>query len=150
MPYPIDIQLEEYIPLKIIVGNDFEGYEYIKYYKKDTSVLEVAVGTHNRTINIITLLLCKEYYENEEKLSINDYTESDVIIPSNDVACNVFKAILYSNGVKISLSEKKGFHYYKIDRVYIGLSDSNEIAEICVENMSDIELAHLRYELEMQ
>lgn len=150
MPSQIEIQLEEYIPLKIVVSNDFEGYEYIKYSQNDTSVLEIAVGSSNRTIKKITLLLCKEFFESEGKLSIDDYIEADVVIPSNDVACNVFKAILYSNGVKISLSENKCLKYYKIDRVYIGISDSNEISEICVDNMSDVELEHLRYELEMQ
>ena len=40
--------------------------------------------------------------------------------------------------------------YIKMDKVYFGLSDTDDIIEICVCDMSVSELEHLKKELELQ
>lgn len=61
----IDMELEEYIPLKIIFNRDEEAVEYISYSKDKTSSLEFTVGIKSKLLKRITLLLCKEYSEND-------------------------------------------------------------------------------------
>ena len=62
----------------------------------------------------------------------------------------IFKTILCSNGARIVLSDKNSHKYIKMDKVYLGLSDTDDITEICVFDMSVSELEHLKKELELQ
>ena len=146
----INIKLEEYIPLKIIFSNDGEAVEYISYSKDKTSLLELTVGIKSKLIKRITLLLCKEYSETTNKLVVENFEDRKMMFHGDDVECSVFKIILYFNGVKIVLSDKNSSQYVKIDKVYFGLSDTDDIIEICVCDMSVPELEHLKNELELQ
>ena len=151
MQYKTIIKLEEYIPLKIIFNEkDKEIVEYISYSKDKTSSLELAVGINSKEIKRITLLLCKDYSEYLQNLEVNHSENTKLNINKGNYECSLFKTILYSNGVKIVVSEKKSSKYLKMDKVYLGISDLNEIAEICVCDMSESELAHLKRELELQ
>lgn len=146
----VDIKMEEYIPLKIIFNKDEEVVDNISYSKDNTSVLEFMVGMKNKTIKRITLLLCKEYSETLDKLEITCFDERKIDIHIDDVKCSVFYTILYSDGAKIVLSDQRCSHYIKMDKVFWGLSDTDDIVEICVCNMSDSELEHLKNELAFQ
>ena len=57
---------------------------------------------------------------------------------------------MYSNGTRIILSDKKSSKYIKMDKVYFGLSETDDIIEICECDMSVSELEHLKKELELQ
>ena len=146
----INMKLEEYIPLKIIFNKDEEAVEYISYSKDKTSSLEFIVGIKSKLIKRITLLLCKEYSETTNKLVVENFEDRKIIFHSDDVECSIFKTILYSNGARIILSDKNSFQYVKMDKVYFGLSDTDDIIEICVCDMSISELEHLKKELELQ
>lgn len=146
----IDMELEEYIPLKIIFNKDKEAVEYISYSKDKTSSLEFTVGIKSKLLKRITLLLCKEYSETTDKLVVENFEDGKIIFHSDDIECPVFKTILYSNGSRIILSDKKSSHYIKMDKVYFGLSETDDIIEICVCDMSVSELEHLKKELELQ
>ena len=146
----IDMELEEYIPLKIIFNKDKEAVEYISYSKDKTSSLEFTVGIKSKLLKRITLLLCKEYSETTNKLVVENFEDGKIIFHSDDIECPVFKTILYSNGTRIILSDKKSSHYIKMDKVYFGLSETDDIIEICVCDMRDSELEHLKKELELQ
>ena len=103
----IDMELEEYIPLKIIFNKDKEAVEYISYSKDKTSSLEFTVGIKSKLLKRITLLLCKEYSETTDKLVVENFEDGKIIFHSDDIECPVFKTILYSNGSRIILSDKK-------------------------------------------
>lgn len=148
--FSIDMELEEYIPLKIIFNRDEEAVEYISYSKDKTSSLEFTVGIKSKLLKRITLLLCKEYSETTNKLVVENFEDGKIIFHSDDIECPVFKTILYSNGTRIILSDKKSSHYIKMDKVYFGLSETDDIIEICVCDMSISELEHLKKELELQ
>lgn len=148
------IKLENYIPLKIIFNNIDEAIdeavEYISYSKEKTSLLEITVGMKSKLIKKITLLLCKEYSEITNKLVVENFEDKKLTLHGNNIECSVFKTILYSNGAKIILSDKSIFKCIKMDKVYFGLSDTNDIIEICVCDMSSFELEHLKKELKLQ
>lgn len=146
----ITIKLEEYIPLKIIFNKDEEAVEYISYTKGKTSLLEITVGIKSKLVKRITLLLCKEYSEDMNKLVVEHFEDREIFFHSDTIECSVFKTILYSNGARIIISDKKSFHYIKRGKVYFGVSDSNDIIEICICDMNFSELEHLKKELELQ
>lgn len=146
----INNKLEEYIPLKVIFSKDEEAVEYISYSKDKTSSLEFTVGIKSKLIKRITLLLCKEYSETTNKLVVENFEDRRIILHGDDVECSIFKIILYSNGARIVLSDKNSSQYIKMDKVYFGLSDTDDIIEICVCDMSASELEHLKNELELQ
>lgn len=150
MQSKVNIKLEEYIPLKIILSKDEEAVEYISYSKNKTSSLEVVIGIKSKQIKRITLLLCKEFSETTNELVVENYEDEKIIFNSTNIECNIFKTILYSNGARIIFSDKTSFKYIKMDKVYLGLSDANNITEICVCDMSVSELEHLKTELELQ
>lgn len=146
MKNKINIKLEEYIPLKIIFNKDEEAVEYISYSKDKSPSLEFVVGIKSKLIKRITLLLCKEYSETANELVVENFEYRKIIFNSGNIECT----ILYSNGARIILSDKNSFKYIKIDKVYFGLSDTDNITEICVCGMNTFKLEHLKNELELQ
>lgn len=150
MQNKINIKLEEYIPLKIVFNKDEEAVEYISYSKDKSSSLEFVVGKKSKLIKRITLLLCKDYSETTNELVVENFEDRKMILNSDNVECTIFKTILYSNGARIILSDKNSFKYIKTDKVYFGLSDTDNITEICICDMSASELEHLKNELELQ
>ena len=81
----IDMELEEYIPLKIIFNKDEEAVEYISYSKDKTSSLEFTVGIKSKLLKRITLLLCKEYSETTNKLVVENFEDGKIIFHSDDI-----------------------------------------------------------------
>lgn len=150
MKSEVHIKLEEYIPLKIVFSKDEEVTEYISYSKNKTSFLEIVIGTKSRQIKKIILLLCKEFSETMNELVVESYEEEKINFNGNNIECNIFETILYCNGARIIVSDKISTRYVKMDKVYLGLSDIGNITEICVCDMSDYELKHLKTELELQ
>lgn len=144
----VNIKLEEYIPLKIIISKTEEVVEYITYSKNKTSFLEFVIGKESKQIKRITLLLCKEFSETTNELVVENYVDEKIIFNTTKIECSVFKTILYCNGARIVFSDKTSVKYVKLDKVYLGLSDINNITEICVCDMSASELEHLKTELE--
>ena len=144
------IKLEEYIPLKIIFNEDKEAVEYISYSKNKNYFLEFVVGIKSRLIKRMVLLLSLEYSESENELAIGNYEEKNLKLYGGNIECSDFKTTIYSNGVRILLSNKSSSNYIKMNKVYFGLSVADEITEICVYNMKSEELNHLKRELELQ
>ena len=145
------VSLEEYIPLKVIIDRKAEPLKSISYSKDRTSFLEITVGMTSGRIKRITLLLSKEYDINETRLNIDVYEIGDITI-SDELknSCSYFKTHLYKDGIKIEISEQKVFKYIKMDRLYIGLSQLNCIAEICLCELTSDEINHIKNELDYQ
>jgi len=148
--------LEEYIPLKIIFNEQKEGVKYISYSKGKKSHLEIVIGMQSCFIKKITLLLSEKYNFFQKKLIIE---ESKVTVGNLDIEidslvekieCSNFFTYLFLNGVKIILSDEKSITFVKIDKVYIGISKSNEIVEICIIGLKEEEIYHIKNELDLQ
>ena len=86
---------------------DEEAVEFISYSKGKTSSLESAVGIKSKSIKRITLLICKEYSITTDRLVVDHFEDRKIILHSDGVECFVFKTILYSNGARMILSDKK-------------------------------------------
>lgn len=146
----VSIKLEEYIPLKIICNDYEEAVKYVSFSKDNTSSLEFVFGINSNLIKGITLLLCKDYIETTDELKVENIVEKEIKLKCDNVECNMFKTILYSNGARIICSDKDTCEYVKLDKVYLGMSDKDEITEICIYDMRTYELEHLKKELMLQ
>lgn len=145
------VNLEEYIPLKVIFDRKDEPVKNISYFKDKTSLLEIAVGVSSGLIKRITLLLSKEYDIIDSKLYIDDYEIEDMKINGElKNSCSYFRTHLYADGIKIVISEEKIFKYVKMDRIYIGLSQSDSVVEICLCELVLEEMNHIKKELTYQ
>ena len=126
------IELEEYIPLKVLIERKDEPIKNLLYLKDKTSVLEISVGITSELIKRIILLLSKEYDINNSKLNIDIYDMGDIKV--NDEV----------------ISEEKVSKYVKMDRLYVGLSNLGSIIEICLCQLAPNEVNHIRKELDYQ
>lgn len=145
------VSLEEYIPLKVLIDRKNEAIKYLSYSKGKTSLLEIAVGAESGFIKRITLLLSNEYDINNSKLTIDAYETGDLKV--NDElknSCSCFKTLLYADGIRIIISEKKVFKYVKMDRLYVGLSNLGSIVEVSLCQLTSTEINHIKNELEYQ
>lgn len=145
------ISLEEYIPLKVLIDRKDEPIKNLSYSKDKTSFLEITTGITSGFIKRITLLLSKEYDINDSKLSIDVYETGDLKLNEElKNNCAYFKTHLYEDGVRIVISEEKVFKFVKTDRLYVGLSNSGKIAEICLCQLTSNEINHIKKELNYQ
>ena len=145
------IELEEYIPLKVLIERKDEPIKNLLYLKDKTSVLEISVGITSELIKRIILLLSKEYDINNSKLNIDVYDMGDIKV-NDEVknSCSYFKTHLYEDGIRIVISEEKVSKYVKMDRLYVGLSNLGSIIEICLCQLAPNEVNHIRKELDYQ
>lgn len=149
----IKLELEEYIPLKIIFEEKEEPVDYIEYTKDEKSLLEITVGKKNRLLKRIILLLSEKYIISDERIVIDklQVENAKLVFKENiSVECQRFVTYLYKDGIRIVLSDKKSTKFVKMDTLYFGISDTNQITEICVVQLNAKEIAHIKQELELQ
>jgi|GEM_PF-855011 hypothetical protein len=149
----IKLELEEYIPLKIICSGEEEPVNFFSYSKDKTSLLEIAVGVYSGLIKKITLLLSKDYVIFQSKMIIDEINYEYGIIKFEEydvVECGKFTTYLFNDGIKIVLSNENSAKYIIIDTLYIGLSNSSEITEICMTQLNVEEIRFIKNELEFQ
>ena len=155
------VKIDYYFPLIVSMGKiDVDGRfvsadmhvlnSYMYFSKQTKSSIELTLDETCHYLKEIVLLLSYEYSITDEFLSINICEKGVVNYFEGDIKCEVFKTVVYSDGVKILLSSKPAVKYRRIDNVYIGVSDTNDIMEICVCNMNEAELEHLKTVLERQ
>lgn len=145
-----NIILEEYIPLKIIINKDDEAVDYLTFSKNNMSYIELTFGINSHFLKRVTLLSSHDFEYSDERLLIDKYIETNLCILKNKIKCDIFKTIIYQNGAKIILSSEKASRYVKVGNVFLGLSNNKAIVNICVCEMSLMELNHLKNELELQ
>ena len=147
----ISINLEEYIPFKVLIDTNGEPVKYLSYTKDKTSLLEIAVGITSGFIKKITLVLSKEYDINDSKLYIDVY-ETGYLKVNDELknGCSYFKTHLHEDGVRVVIAEEKVFKYVKMDRLYVGLSNLGSIVEICLCQLTPNEVNHIKTELDYE
>lgn len=149
----ITLDLQEYIILKIRCGEKEEPIHHIYFSKDVKSLLEVAIGMYSGTIKKITLLLSEEYVFIDEEITMeNVHSENANVIfqEYESVECVNFVTYVYTDGLKISISDDKSEIYLKMNKLYLGLSSKNEITEICITQLNKNEIRHIKYELDIQ
>jgi len=144
--------LEEYIPLKIIFDKRLEEVKYISYCKDEKSYLEITIGVQTHLIKKIILLLSEKYDFLEKNLIIDESkvkVKNLIIEEKLSIECSEFITYVFTNGVRIKISNKDSTEFIKMDKVYIGLSESNEVTEICILQLTENEISHIKNELKL-
>lgn len=149
----VRLELEEYIPLKVVIEDMVEPVNYFSYSKGKKSLLEFAVGVQSEIIKKITLLMSAEYTISDKKICMVSEPCECAKIKMKDYStmeCEKFSTYLFEDAIKISLSTRCIDRYIQMDKLYIGISSTNEISEICVMRLSKEEVEHIKTELEYQ
>lgn len=145
--------IEEYIPMKIVLDETEEPINYFSYSKEKKSLLEIAVGVQSGKIKKVTLLMSEDYTIYDKKICMANVLCESANIKVKDyitIECEKFSTELFEDALRISLSDKNIKRYVKMDRLYIGLSNEDDIIEICIIELSDEERKHIKNELEYQ
>lgn len=149
----VKLELDEYIPLKIICEGEKEPVDNVSYSKGTKSLLEITVGIQSKSIKRITLLLSEEYHNLDRKINIDKLESVSANLTFGEyesIESSSFITNLYNDGIQIVISDEKSTKYIKMDTLYIGLSSTYEITEIIVNQLNEKELAHIKNELEFQ
>ena len=157
----IRLQLDEYIPLKVRCESEIyelekEPANYIFYSKGEKSLLEIAIRIQSKLIKYITLVLNEEYYILNKKININDSecVSANLVFVEYEkcqrIKSSRFITNIYEDGLQILLSKDKREKYIKIDNLYVGLSNINEIVEISINQLNENQLLHIENELRFQ
>lgn len=149
----VGLELEEYIPLKVVIEDIEEPVNYFSYSKGKKSLLEFAVGVKSEMIKKITLLMSAEYTISDKKVCMGSEPCECANIKMeeyNTIECEKFSTYLFEDAIKISLSTERIDRYIQMDKLYIGISNTSAINEICVMKLSKDEVEHIKTELEYQ
>ena len=147
----VKLVLEDYIPLKIIVEGKEELVDVITYSKGTRSLLEIIIRRQSKSIKEITLLISEEYCIFNQKINAHKADYGNVNLRCKDYKhseVSTFRTNVFEDGVQIVLSDEKSAKYVKMGRLYVGLSDTNELTEIGMEQLSEEESAHIKTELD--
>ncbi len=138
---------EDYIPLKICFGEETGLVNYFEFFKGFRSLVEIGVDKAMGCIKEITMVECDNFVEQSSPIPIREGIEGKICIQKVKNECNVFETKIYANGVDIIISSEKSAKYLKFGDVYIGISDSSNLTEICVYGMNELDILHIKREL---
>ena len=147
----VKLVLEDYIPLKIIVEGKEELVDVITYSKGTRSLLEIIIRRQSKSIKEITLLISEEYCIFNQKINAHKADYGNANLRCKDYKhseVSTFRTNVFEDGVQIVLYDEKSAKYVKMGRLYVGLSDTNELTEIGMEQLSEEESAHIKTELD--
>jgi len=146
------IHMEEYILFKVSCGTEFEILNYIYFEKGKDNLLEIGLGSKSRTIKEISLLINRHFEVLNKKFDVRTYEEGCIRLRKymSRYKCPYLKTFLYKDGIRIALSEGLPPRFFKMDKLYIGMSEQREIKEVCVFPLSKKEVEHTKQELEME
>ena len=140
---------EEYFPVIVEFDSEELNNRFIEFDFQDTDMLELAVNPHTKLLKRVTLTLCNHYRFLSESLIIPDYDEGMMaIIGPDSTECPCFLANIYTDGVKIDLSEARATKYYKVGNIVFAFSDDDVLASVYIIGLSNEEVIHIKTELE--
>ena len=85
------------------------------------------------------------------ELIIDNYEIGDLKVGNKlQNSCSCFKTYLHRNGIRIVISPVNASKYIKMDKLYVGLSTSDCIVEICICQLSSNEINHTKRELDYE
>lgn len=143
---------EDYFPLKVTFAADEEIVrEHMEYAFQDTDILELSTDADSERIYSFLLVICSHYTSVEERMPVPFSEERRVSIECDHrMECSKFAATVYVDGVHIRLSDNRTDSHVKCGNVILGFSDRNNISEVYFCDMNSKDIAHTKYELEIE
>ena len=132
--------------------SSIENTKYVGFYFDDTDLLEFSVDKNTNIIKKFQLVVCNHFkLFDEDLLPASSFEEGCIAFnlpPHND--CDVFKAHIYNNAVKIILSSKPVCKIIKCGQVLFGLSKEDNLVDVSVAEMSAQNISHTIKELSLE
>ena len=139
---------EEYFPAIVDFSSEELNNHFIEFCYKDTDMLEFSVHPVTHTLKRFMLTLCNHYEIKDSSLDIPKCNEGTVSISGPDrLECEIFKAIVYRNGMNILLSSEPADHHFKSGQIIFSFTKENNIAGIILTELSETEITHIKSEL---
>ncbi len=143
------IENEEYFPLRVVYDSSIENTQFVGFYCGDSDLLELSIDTDSKVIKKLQLVICNHYDFTNDGF-INDFDCSSGSIgfdftQHND--CDLFHVTVYTNAVKVILSDAEPTKYFSCGQVVFGILDDNIISSVIVTGMSASEIEHTKSEL---
>ncbi|MBQ9330956.1 MAG: hypothetical protein IJ221_08295 [Oscillibacter sp.] len=143
------VVLTDYIPLQVRTEKECREVEYCSFRKSDTSLLELAFDQTDQLVHRITLLLCADYRQTAEEYQLPaDCVKGDLLMDSStDIDTAVFSCVIYSNAVRITVSDLPVCKSVLADNIVWGLSEHSELVSLCLIDETGKASEHCNLEL---
>lgn len=143
------IKNTDYIPLQVRTEKECQAAEYINIRKSDHSLLELAFDKSDFSLCRITLLICADFRRLEEEyiVPINCLTGDVSADSSDEIETDTFYCEIFSNAVKITVSDSPTGACVVSENVVFELSEKGELISLCVLDSSGRASDHCNREL---
>ncbi len=139
---------ETYFPAIVEFSSEELNNLFLEFNNGSTDMLELSVHPSTHILKRITLTLCNHFEIINKKISIPAAIEGVFHIDGPDsTECDYFQTKVYSNGIEILLSNKKGKNYLQSGNVIMSLSEDDTLISIYIINLSPEQVEHVKDEL---
>jgi len=139
---------EDYFPIIIRYSDEELNNRFAEYSYKDSDMFELVSDSKTGIIKQFTLTLCNNYKMENAKLVLPEYIEGVLCVQGNEpVACDMFCTHIYSDGVKVCISEKESVKHMKCGHLILSFTEEDELTTVYIVNLSETEINHVKAEL---
>lgn len=139
---------EEYFPAIVQFSSEELNNRFIEFSYQDTDMFELVGNSETGELKQFTFTLCNHFYESDKTLSVPVADEGTMFLGENNtIQCEKFIAIIYSDGIRIDLSDREACSLYKCGQLVFAFDESNSLISLYVINLSAEDVSHILQEL---
>jgi hypothetical protein len=139
---------EEYFPAIVQFSSEELNNRFIEFSYQDTDMFELVGNSETGELKQFTFTLCNHFNESDKPLSIPVANEGIMFLGENNtVQCEKFITTIYSDGLRIDLSDKKACKLYKCGQLIFAFDESNSLISLYVTDLSAEDVTHIQREL---
>ena len=141
--------LEDYLPLTIKASTMATNAEYLIYRHGENSLLEFVFDATTHMVHKICMVICKDYekIDAEYTLSANHIVGDILVETPDDVTTDIFRCEIYTNAVKIKLSNLCPERTIVSDNLVWELDANGNLLSLAIYNQSSNVINHTFEEL---
>jgi hypothetical protein len=141
---------EDYFPAIIQFSTEELNNRFIEFSYHDTDMFELVANSTDGTIKQFTLTLCNHFEEHNEFIDFPDSIEGTIaLLETSTIECEKFILLIYKNGLRIDISEKKATKHLKCGQLIFSFDESNSLVTLYVTGLSTEDISHVLQEVHM-
>ncbi len=139
---------EEYFPAIVQFSSEELNNRFIEFSYQDTDMFELVGNSETGELKQFTFTLCNHFNESDKPLNVPVADEGIMFLGvNNTVQCEKFIATIYSDGIRIDLSDKEACNIYKCGQLVFAFDKSDSLVSLYVTSLSAEDVSHILQEL---
>lgn len=139
---------EDYFPATVIFSEEELNNCFIKFSLRPTDILELCVHPESYALKSLVLTLCNHFAVYKQSLVIPECQEGCIYISGpKRTECTKFMANVFTDGLRIDLSDKPAVRHLKCGQLIFAIDSANNLVALYIVDLTESDIKHVISEL---